>query len=311
MKISIVTPAFNEEGNVVELCERISTAMASTGLDYEHIIIDNASTDCTVDRVKEVIARDKRVKLIVNTRNFGHIRSPAHGFLTASGDAVIGMASDLQDPPELIPSFIERWRRGAKIVLGVKETSEESLAMWLARRVFYRLLDLLSEVKPVRDATGFGLYDRSVMDLFRQTRDPYPFFRGFLAETGYAIYRIPYRQPVRKHGFTKNNFLTLYDYAMLAFVNHSKLPLRFASLLGFLGSAASLAVGVLYLIFKLAAWHEFELGIAPVIIGLFFLGSVQLLFLGVVGEYIGFIFTRIKNESLVVERERVNFEDRQ
>src|SRR6266850_5149105 len=216
MKISIVTPTLDEEDNVQELYERIRTVMSGSDLDYEHIFIDNASNDRTVERVKQVIASDKRVKLIVNTRDFGQIRSPNHGFLQASGDAVIGMCSDLQDPPELIPAFIEKWRKGSKIVLGVKETSEESYAMWIARRVFYWLLDHISEIKPVQDASGFGLYDRAVIELFRGSGDPYPFFRGFLAETGYPIEKIPYRQPQRKRGFTKNNIYTLYDMAMLA-----------------------------------------------------------------------------------------------
>lgn len=308
MKVSIVTPTRNEEDNVEELYQRIRTAMSGCGVDYEHIYIDNASTDTTVERVKRLIDQDKRVKLIVNTRDFGQVRSPNHGFLQASGDAVIGMSADLQDPPELIPAFIEKWRKGSKIVLGVKETSEESIGMWIGRRLFYWILDRISEVKPVRDATGFGLYDRVVIELFRASRDPYPFFRGFLAETGYPIAKILYRQPARKRGITKNNIYTLYDMAMLAYVNHSKLPLRLASLLGFVGSVCSFLVGLTYLMMKLIEWDKFDIGVAPILIGIFFLGSVQLLFLGVIGEYVGFVFTRLKNDPLVVERERVNFD---
>jgi glycosyltransferase involved in cell wall biosynthesis len=308
MNVSIVTPTFNEEENVEELHTRIKQVMAQVGCEYEHIFIDNASQDQTVAKVKAIIAADKRVKLIVNTRNFGHIRSPAHGFLQASGDAVIGMSSDLQDPPELMLQFIEKWRRGAMIVLAVKRSSEETLAMWLVRRTFYRLLDRVAEVKPVKDSTGFGLYDRKVLELLRQARDPYPYFRGFLAETGYPIETVPFDQPLRKRGFSKNNFLSLYDYAMLAFVNHSKIPLRMASLFGFAGAVVSCAFGLGYLVAKLIYWEEFSMGLAPILIGTFLLASLQLLFLGIIGEYIGFIFTRIRNEPLVIEKERINFD---
>ena len=307
-KISIVTPTYNEELNVEELHERIARVMSQLDCEYEHIFIDNASTDRTVEKVKGIIQNDRRVKLIVNTRNFGHVRSPAHGILQASGDAVVCMSSDLQDPPELIAQFVAKWREGFPIVLAVKRSSQESMAMWLMRGAFYDLLNRMSEVKPLKNNTGFGIYDRKVIELLRSSGDPYPYFRGFLAETGYAIAEVPFDQPARKRGFTKNNIFTLYDMAMLAFVNHSKIPLRLASFIGFLGALLSALVGAGYLIFKLLNWDEFSLGVAPILIGTFLLGSLQLLFLGVIGEYIGFVFTRIKNEPLVVEKERVNFD---
>jgi polyisoprenyl-phosphate glycosyltransferase len=307
-KISIVTPTYNEEPNVEELHARIARVMQTLDCDYEHIFIDNASTDGTVPKVKRIIAADGRVKLIVNTRNFGHVRSPAHGILQASGDAIVCMSSDLQDPPELIPEFVAKWREGFLIVLAVKRSSEESVLMWLVRSTFYDLLNRMAEVKPLKNSTGFGLYDRKVVQLLRTSGDPYPYFRGFLAETGYDIAQIPFDQPARKRGFTKNNLFTLYDMAMLAFVNHSKIPLRLASFTGFVGALISALVGMGYLLFKLFNWEDFSLGVAPILIGTFLLGSLQLLFLGVLGEYIGFVFTRIKKEPLVVEKERVNFD---
>lgn len=307
-KISIVTPTFNEEPNVEELHARIAQVMSQLDCDYEHIFIDNASTDLTAEKVKRIIATDRRVKLIVNTRNFGHVRSPAHGILQASGDAVVCMSSDLQDPPELIAEFVAKWREGFSIVLAVKRSSQESMVMWLVRGGFYELLNRMSDVKPLKNSTGFGLYERKVVDLLRSSGDPYPYFRGFLAETGYPIAEVPFDQPARKRGFTKNNLFTLYDMAMLAFVNHSKIPLRLASFTGFAGALLSGLVGLGYLIFKLLNWSDFNLGIAPILIGTFLLGSLQLLFLGVIGEYIGFVFTRVKNEPLVVEKERVNFD---
>ena len=307
-KISIVTPTYNEELNVEELHERIARVMSQLDCEYEHIFIDNASTDRTVEKVKGIIQNDRRVKLIVNTRNFGHVRSPAHGILQTSGDAVVCMSSDLQDPPELIAQFVAKWREGFPIVLAVKRSSQESMGMRLVRGTFYDLLNRMSEVKPLKNSTGFGLYERKVVELLRLSGDPYPYFRGFLAETGYPIAEVPFDQPARKRGFTKNNIFTLYDMAMLAFVNHSKIPLRLASFTGFLGALLSALVGAGYLIFKLLNWDEFSLGVAPVLIGTFLLGSLQLLFLGVIGEYIGFVFTRIKNEPLVVEKERVNFD---
>jgi polyisoprenyl-phosphate glycosyltransferase len=307
-KLSIVTPTYNEEPNVEELHARIARSMAQTDCDYEHLFIDNASTDGTVAKVKALIQMDRRVKLIVNTRNFGHVRSPAHGILQAQGDAVVCMSSDLQDPPELIPEFIKRWREGFPIVLAVKRSSEESWLMRLVRGTFYDLLNRMAEVKPIKNSTGFGLYERKVVELLRASGDCYPYFRGFLAETGYSIAQVMFDQPPRKRGFTKNNVFTLYDMAMLAFVNHSKIPLRLASFVGFVGALLSALVGMGYLIFKLFNWEDFSLGVAPILIGTFLLGSLQLVFLGVIGEYIGFVFTRVKNEPLVVEKERVNFD---
>jgi polyisoprenyl-phosphate glycosyltransferase len=308
--LSIITPCFNEEGNVDELYERVKQAMAEKpAYDYEHIFIDNASKDGTQDRLRALAARDRRVKVIINMRNFGQTRSPYFALLQARGEAAIGLAADLQDPPELIPQFIEQWESGYKVAMGQKSESHESRIIYALRSAYYGLLRRFAEVDLLDHVTGFGLYDRDVIEQLRDLDDPYPYVRGLISEFGYPVARIPYKQPVRKSGLTKNNFYTLYDLAMLGFTSHSKIPLRLASMLGFLAALLSLIAGIVYLIYKLLFWNEFSVGLAPVIIGLFFFSSVQLIFLGFVGEYVGAIHTQIQRRPLVVVRERINFDD--
>jgi polyisoprenyl-phosphate glycosyltransferase len=307
MKISILTPCYNEEENVDELYERICQVMQECGYEYEHIFIDNASTDGTVDKIKVLAAQDKRVKAILNTRNFGHIRSPYYGLLQAQGDAVIVMASDLQDPPDRIPEFIQQWVAGYKVVIGVKTKSQESGLFYLLRTIYYRGLRWVADVELIEHFTGFGLYDQQVIETLRRFDNPYPYFRGMIAEIGYPIARIEFTQPRRERGISKNNFYTLYDMAMLGMTGYTKVPLRLATMFGFLAAVLSFLVGVVYLVYKLLDWQNFSLGLAPVVIGLFFLGSVQLIFLGIVGEYIGAIYTQVMKRPLVIEKERINF----
>lgn len=307
-RISVVTPCFNEEANVRELHRRIRDVFASLpGYDYEHIFIDNASRDRTVERIKAIAAEDPRVKLIVNARNFGHVRSPVHGMLQGSGDAVVLMASDLQDPPELIRSFVERWERGYRVVLAIKKQTTESLAMRLVRKWYYDLVGTLSEIELARDNTGFGLYDRQVMDVLAKIDDPYPYLRGLVSDIGFEAARVEFVKPARKRGISKNNLYTLYDLAMLGITSHSKVPLRLAAMLGFATAGLSLCVALAYFVAKLLFWNEFQLGLAPLVIGLFFFSSVQLFFIGVIGEYVGAIHTQVLKRPLVVEKERVNF----
>ncbi len=307
-KISIVTPCFNEEGNIEELYQQIKKIMAALkGYSYEHIFIDNHSTDRTVALLRKIAKTDKKVKVIINTRNFGHIRSPFYGLLQADGDAVISMASDLQDPPNLIPDFIKKWEEGYKVVMGVKTHSHENKIVYFLRTFFYRFLQQLSEIQLVEHFTGFGLYDRQVIETLRSLNDPYPYFRGLIADLGYEHATIAYDQPLRKQGITKNNFYTLYDMAMLGLTNYSKIPLRMATILGFITAALSAMVGFFYLVYKLTDWQNFSLGLAPLAVGLFFFSSVQLIFLGVIGEYIGSIYTQVLKRPLVIEQERINF----
>jgi len=308
--ISVVTPCFNEEGNVREVYERVRTLMLTLGrYNYEHIFIDNASRDTTFSVLREIAAADSNVKVIRNARNFGHVRSPMHALLQARGDAVIGLMSDLQDPPEVLTQLLEQWEKGVPIVIAVKHKSREFAPMFLVRKAFYWLVNRLSDdVETYENFTGFGLYDRQVIDLVRQFGDPYPYFRGMIAEIGLPHAEVLYEQQKRKSGKSKNDFYTLYDLAMLGITKLSKVPLRVVTFSGFLGSLLSMLGGTAYFAYKLLFWNQFTLGIAPIAIGMFFLGSLQLLFMGIIGEYIGNIHTQVHNRPLVVERERLNFQ---
>lgn len=306
--ISIVTPCYNEEANVSEVCEQVKKVMADLpGYAYEHIFIDNASQDRTVAVLKDIALRDKRVKIIVNSRNFGQLNSPYYAILQAQGDAVISLVADLQDPPALIAEFIRKWEAGYKIAIGVKTRSEESRLFYSLRQAYYRLLNRLSHVNLVEQFTGFGLYDRQVIEILRNIDDAAPYFRGLIADIGFERAEIEYNQPVRKRGITKNNFYSLLDVAMLGMTSYSKVPLRLAVILGFCSAVVSLFVALFYLIYKLLFWQNFSVGQAPLVVGIFFFSSVQLFFLGIVGEYVGSIHTHVRKRPLVIERERINF----
>ena len=307
--ISIVTGCYNEEDNVAELYRRVRAVLESlAGYEYEHLFIDNASTDRTVAVLRDLCAQDPRVKVIINTRNFGHVRSPYHGLLQAHGDAVCCIAADLQDPPELIREFVAKWEEGYKVVVGVKSQSVEKRSMFFLRGLYYRLINRLSDVPLIANFTGYGLYDRVVIDSLRDIDDPYPYFRGLVSDLGYEHFEISYVQQRRQRGATKNDFYTLYDLAMLGITNHSKVPLRLAMMAGFVLSILALGVSVIYLVLKLMFWQTFDLGLAPLLIGIYFFGSVQLLFIGILGEYIGSIHTQVYHRPHVVEKERINFD---
>lgn len=307
--VTILTPCYNEAENVQALYERVREVFTPlAGYDYDHLFIDNASTDRTVDILRDIASRDRRVKVIVNTRNFGHIRSPIHALLQCRTDAVIILAADFQDPPEVIPALLEQWRDGFKVVLAVKSASAESALMFLIRRIGYSIVDKLSEVKQVRNNTGFGLYDKAFVSVLRQLPDPYPYFRGIVAELGFRHATVPYTQPQRTRGITKNNLYMLYDLGVQGIVNHSKIPLRLAAIGGFVSSVVSLMAAFVYFVMKMVFWYDLPIGVAPVIIGLFCVASVQLFFLGVLGEYVGSIYTQVRNRPLVVEQERINLD---
>jgi len=306
--LSILIPCFNESGNVTEILSR-SSAVAATlpNCKCEILFIDNNSNDGTQEELRKLSALDSRVRVIINQRNFGHIRSPFHGLLEANGDAVIVISADLQDPPELIPEFITKWREGYPVVLGKKSNSEESWMWFKVRTLYYRIVRRLADVELLENVTGFGLYDRKVIESFRALNEPYPYVRGLISELGYRTASISYVQPKRRRGVTKNNMYTLFDLAMLGITSHSKVPLRLATMLGFFASAVSFTLGLIYLVYKLLFWDRFVLGVAPVAIGMFFFASVQLFFIGIIGEYIGAIHTRVSQRPLVIERERINF----
>jgi polyisoprenyl-phosphate glycosyltransferase len=307
--VSIVTPCYNEEANVREVHDRVKAVFAQLGrYEYEHIFIDNASRDHTVAVLKEIARDDPRVKVIVNARNFGHLRSPMHAMFQARGDAVVLLFSDLQDPPELIADMLAHWEQGIPVAMGIKITSDENRLMFWLRKRYYRLVNQLANLETHENFTGFGLFDRRVIEILREFGDPYPYFRGMVAEIGLPHVKLPYNQKRRARGITKNNFYTLYDLAMLGITNFSKVPLRLLTFAGGVGSLLSILLSAAYLVYKLLFWNRFSAGLAPLVIGIFFLASVQLLFIGILGEYIGAIHTQVLRRPLVVERERINFD---
>ncbi|WP_428073253.1 glycosyltransferase family 2 protein [Candidatus Avelusimicrobium aviculae] len=310
-KISIISSAYNEEENIRELYEQVKSQMAllADKYDYEQIVLDNASTDNTLTELRKVAAQDPRFKVIVNARNFGHIRSPYYGILQCQGDAVIYLASDLQDPPSLIPQFLSKWEEGYKVVLAQKNQSKESWLFFAVRRLYYWLLNLVNDsgAHLLSNCTGFGLYDKCVVAELRKLDEPYPYLRGLVCELGYSLALVPFVQPVRKRGITKNNFYTLYDNAMTGFTNHSKVPLRLAALGGFILGMISFVLALVYLVLKLLYWDYFPMGTAPILLAVLFFSSVQLFFIGIIGEYIGAILTQVLKRPLVIEKERINF----
>ena len=310
--ISIVTGCYNEVENLPELYDRVRAVMEKfPAYDWELIVADNRSTDGSRELLRRMAAEDPRVKVIFNARNFGHIRSPMNAFLQAEGDAVVTMCSDLQDPPELVADMIRPWEQGTRVVMAVRDRTECGFLMEKVRRFYYALLRKASpDADVVSGFTGFGLYDRCFVDAVRRFRDPYPYFRGMIAEIGFDRVELPFVQPKRKHGKTKNNFFTLYDMAMTGFVNHTRLPLRLAVFSGFALGALSLLIALAYLVLKLVFWDTFSFGMAPLMIGMFFFGAVQLFFIGIIGEYIGAILVQVKDRPLAVEEERLNLPPR-
>ncbi len=308
-KISIVSPCYNEEENVLDCYKQIKSVMENlSSYRYEHIFIDNASSDRTVSILKDIAQKDKNVKIIVNARNFGHLRSPYYALFQTKGDAVIILASDLQDPPELINEFVKKWEEGFKIVKAVKTNTKESFIMGFIRKSFYSFINRLSDIELTKNFYGYGLYDRVIINALKEIDDPYPYLRGLISDIGFESAIVEFEKPGRAKGITKNNFYTLYDTAMLGITNHSKIPLRLATLFGFAMAILSFFVAIGYTAYKIIFWDKFQLGTAPIVIGMFFLGSVQLFFIGVIGEYVGNIFTQVKKRPLVIEKERVNFD---
>lgn len=306
--ISIVTPTYNEKENIDILYSRLKNIWHRyQKYDFELIIIDNASTDGTIGKLKEIARQDKNVKVIVNNKNYGHLRSPYWAMLQAHGDAVIFMASDLQDPPEILPLFIEQWEAGYKVALGIKPKSNTNRISHCLRRFYYRVLNKISTVELVNDATGFGIYDKRVMDLIREINDPNPYFRGLVCELGYPIKTVVFEQVRRLRGVTKNSLYTLFDMAMMGFVNYSLIPIRLASILGIILGGISLLLGIIFFFIKIIWWDHIPLGIAPLAIGLFFILGLMLIFIGILGEYISSIIPYVKRRPIVVEAERINF----
>ena len=307
--ISFVIPCFNEEGNV----ENISNAIIKlfdnelSQYNYEIIFIDNDSKDNTRKLIRELCKNNSNIKAIFNVKNFGQFNSPYYGILNANGDAIVSIACDFQEPVEMIPKFVEAWEEGYKIAIGVRKTSTDNFIFKIFKSIYYDLIKKFSNVEQIKMFTGFGLYDKEFIDILRKLDDPTPFFRGLVAELGYKIKQIPFEQGKRTKGKSSNNFYTLYDAAMLSFTSYTKIGLRFATFLGAIASTISLIIAIIYLIMKLLYWDRFPAGMIPVLIGMLFLGSIQILFIGIIGEYVLAINQRTMKRPLVVEEERINF----
>ncbi|MCL2283140.1 MAG: glycosyltransferase family 2 protein [Fibromonadales bacterium] len=308
-KISIFIPCYNEEANVDPLVAEIIDTFKNElpSYDYEILFIDNRSTDSTRDCLRKICAGNPKVKAIFNARNFGPSRSNYHGILQTSGDCTICMYADFQTPANLIPKFVEEWEKGYKIVSAIKTKSRESFVMYVIRSIYYKLIRKMSDVEQIEHFTGFGLYDKSFMDVLRSLKDPMPYFRGIISELGYERKDIEFEQPKRRAGKSSYNLFRYYDDAMLGFTSYTKAGLRLASITGFIFAVFSFLIAIVYLVYKILFWQNFSVGIAPLVIGIFFLGSIQLIFLGIIGEYLMAINTRVMNRPLVVEEERINF----
>ncbi len=304
-----MTGCYNEENNVTLLYERVKKAFEQLpNYRFEITYIDNASTDKTVEQLKSLAAQDKRVKVIINTRNFGPIRSGYHAFVQAPGDAVVGLVSDLQEPPELIPEMVHHWENGAMIVIGVKTSSQENKIVYAFRTLYYKLLNIMTGVELIEHFTGFGLYDQRVIAELRNLDDCYPYVRGLVSELGFKPTIIEFEQPKRQHGKSKVNLFALYDLAMLGLTTHSIVPMRIATISGSILALLSFMVALYYLIYKLLNWHSFDTGLAPLVIGMFGMFSVILVFVGLLGEYVNAALRQLQHRPLVIEKERINFE---
>ena len=306
-KISIVTPTFNEEQNIEKISNDISVEMEKLNIDYEHIIIDNNSIDQTQNIIRQICKKDKRVKAIFNSRNFGHVRSPYHGLLQSSGDATIMFAADFQDPIKLIPNLIKKWQLGTKAVFLKRKSSKENLIIETMKVIFYKFINLISEVNLIERTTGSGIFDKSIISKLRKIEDPDPYFRGVISEIDASIDFIEFDQPGRLYGKSKNNFYTLFDLGANAIIKHSLIPLRVMSIGGFILSIILIIIGIFFFIYKIIYWDKFQLGLAPIILGVFFGFSVLIFMLGTIGEYIGVILKQVRKIPLVFEKERINF----
>ncbi len=312
-KISVVVPTYNEIENVRALRDAVAAVFAQRlpQYEYEMIFIDNCSADGTREELAALCTEDAHVKAILNAKNFGQFNSPYYGLLQSGGDATVLLAADFQDPVELIPQFVQEWEKGWRIVIGIKTASHENPLMYGLRSLYYRIIKRLSATEQIEHFTGFGLYDRAFVEVLRGLNDPSPFLRGVVAELGFPHKDIPYTQPARRAGKTSNNWYRLYDAAMLSFTSYTKIGLRLATLLGFGIAALSLLVGLVYLVLKLVFWERFTAGMTPLLIGIFFMGAVQLIFTGFLGEYIMSINTRVMRRPLVVEEKRLGFEKKE
>ena len=305
--ISIVIPTYNEELNIVKLCEQVEFQMNNLDYNYEIIFIDNCSSDNTQNIIRELCLKNNKIKAIFNSRNFGYIRSPYYGILQARGDAVLHIVADFQDPPELIPQLIKKWEAGSKVVFLKRISTNENFILAFIKKIYYRFINSISEIELQTNSTGSGIYDKKIIFELKKINDPYPYFRGLVLEIVDKVDVLEFHQPKRYLGISKSNFYALIDYTLLGMIKHSKLPLRIMTISGFLMSFVSFFIGIFFLFYKFFYWNSFQLGLAPLVLGLFFGFSVLIFMLGIIGEYVGFILTQVRNQPLVLEKERINF----
>lgn len=308
-KISVLTPTFNEEENIELLYKKIKEQFSSLSYDYEHIVIDNNSNDKTIEILRYLCQKDKKLKVIINNKNYGQLNSPFYGMLQTNSDATIVLTADFQDPIELIPKLINLWEQGNRVVLTQKIKTNENFLIKFFRKSYYKILSKMSQNDLTKYTTGSGIYDREIISIFRSLKDPMPYLRGLVSEIEGNIKLLEFEQPKRKYGKTKNNIFSLIDVGILGFVKHSKLPLRLMIIFGFILSFISITISLIFFLYKLFFWNSFDLGIAPIIIGFFFISAIQMILLGFVGEYISTTLTHVRNLPLVVEKERINFDE--
>jgi len=308
--ISIVIPTYNEEANIIELSKQIEFHMNNYNFNYNYelIFIDNCSTDNTQEIIKDLCLKNKKIKAIFNNRNFGYVRSPYYGILQAQGDAVLQINADFQDPPELIPQLINKWEKGSKVVFLKRISTNENFILQFIKKIFYSFINLISEIKLQKNVTGSGIYDKKIVLELKKMNDPYPYMRGLILEIVDKVDVLEFHQPKRNYGISKSTFYILFDYAMLGIIKHSKIPLRIMTISGFLMSFLSFLIGIFFLFYKFFYWDSFQLGLAPLVLGLFFGISVLIFMLGIIGEYVGLILTQVRNQPLVSEKERINFD---
>jgi glycosyltransferase involved in cell wall biosynthesis len=308
--ISIVIPTYNEETNIIELSKQIEFHMNNYNFNYNYelLFIDNCSTDNTQEIIRRLCLQNKKIKAIFNNRNFGYVRSPYYGILQAHGDAVLQINADFQDPPELIPQLINKWEKGSQVVFLKRISTSENFILEFIKKIFYSFINLISEIKLQKNVTGSGIYDKKIILELKKMNDPYPYMRGLILEIVDKVDVLEFHQPKRNYGISKSSFYILFDYAMLGIIKHSKIPLRIMTIFGFLMSFISFLIGIFFLFYKLFYWDSFQLGLAPLVLGLFFGISILIFMLGIIGEYVGLILTQVRNQPLVSEKERINFD---
>jgi len=307
--ITIITPTYNEVKNISELSLLIKNICESNKINYEQIIIDNNSSDGTIEAIRDLTTKHKNIKAILNLSNFGHIRSPYYALLQSESDAAILMCSDFQSPADLIPKYYNQWKAGSKVVLGRRKIVSDVFFLKILKSFYYNFLCKISNNRMERNITGEGLYDKSVINVLKTIKDPYPYLRGLIFELGFQIDFVDFDQQPRKSGISKNNLYNLFDLGLVGVVKHSNVLLRFMILFGFFSGFLSLLISIIFFFYKIFNWYSFQLGLAPIIVGFFGMASIQIMIIGLIGEYVSTVLTYSKNLPLVIEKERINFNE--